>query len=632
MWTTYCQKLNIDEEISKVMNEVFKFDKITKVQNIVINEFIKNQDVIVKSITGSGKTLSYLIPLFQRLIAYSKTNENYKNSILSLILLPSRELSTQVYSNVMEFINNMEYKFTAQLLIGGKKVENDLQKINENVPNIIIATPGRFLDITEQKNLNFSDLVLLVLDEADKMLDMGFEVALSQILSKLPKQRRTGLFSATVTSNVENIIKAGMRNPVYIDIRNNYSDEKNLFITEKELNSKIKKYGDYYKIIPFSCDNEKINNTIEEVPQGLLQYYREIKNIKYKISHLVQILNALYNSDNNKKIMIFVGTCTSANYYFELFKLLFQKISMPNCGLYKLHSNMAQNKREKEFQSFRDDNKHKLSILFSTDLAARGVDVPNIDMIIQFDPPKKEESYIHKVGRTARVGHSGVSLLFITQEENTFITYMKNKGIKIENFPPLSEVEDDIDKLNNVSILGLIKSINLSDKWIYDKAVNSFISFLKFYKEIELKYIFNFKSLDIGNLANSFQLVKFPTIKMKEFLSDSIKNFTPDLTVMPKDLEYKNKNIEKQMNEKRERHLEKVRQNIEKKEQNKINYVTSRKEEKKHNRSRKEKKEAKLKSIIEEWDDLADDDKLYKKYKKGKISKEEYDKFLLKLK
>ena len=143
MWTTYCQKLNIDEEISKVMNEVFKFDKITKVQNIVINEFIKNQDVIVKSITGSGKTLSYLIPLFQRLIAYSKTNENYKNSILSLILLPSRELSTQVYSNVMEFINNMQYKFTAQLLIGGKKVENDLQKINENVPNIIIATPDR---------------------------------------------------------------------------------------------------------------------------------------------------------------------------------------------------------------------------------------------------------------------------------------------------------------------------------------------------------------------------------------------------------------------------------------------------------------------------------------------------------
>ena len=188
MWTTYCQKLNIDEEISKVMNEVFKFDKITKVQNIVINEFIKNQDVIVKSITGSGKTLSYLIPLFQRLITYSKTNENYKNSILSLILLPSRELSTQVYSNVMEFINNMQYKFTAQLLIGGKKVENDLQKINENIPNIIIATPGRFLDITEQKNLNFSDLVLLVLDEADKMLDMGFEVALSQILSKLPKK------------------------------------------------------------------------------------------------------------------------------------------------------------------------------------------------------------------------------------------------------------------------------------------------------------------------------------------------------------------------------------------------------------------------------------------------------------
>ena len=162
------------------------------------------------------------------------------NNVLCLILLPSRELSMQVYENVMQFINNTSYKFTAQLLIGGKKVDDDISKIKETIPNIIIATPGRFIDIDDKEKLSFSELQLLILDEADRMLDMGFEVAVSQILSKLPKQRRTGLFSATVTSNVENIIKAGMRNPVFIDINVNEmnKDKEDIFISEKDVNNK----------------------------------------------------------------------------------------------------------------------------------------------------------------------------------------------------------------------------------------------------------------------------------------------------------------------------------------------------------------------------------------------------------
>ena len=126
MWKILSEKINLDEEILKVINEVFKFDQITKVQNIVINEFLKNKDVIVKSVTGSGKTLAYIIPIIQRLINYSKEKTNYQNDILVLILLPARELAEQVYSEILKFISNIKYSFTSQILIGGKKIDDDL--------------------------------------------------------------------------------------------------------------------------------------------------------------------------------------------------------------------------------------------------------------------------------------------------------------------------------------------------------------------------------------------------------------------------------------------------------------------------------------------------------------------------
>ena len=147
MWKILCEKLKVDEEIQKVIIEVYKFDKITKVQNIVIKEFLKNKDVIVKSVTGSGKTLAYIIPIIQRLINYSKENKNYQNEILVLILLPARELAEQVYSEILKFISNIKYSFSAQILIGGKKIEDDLTKIRERIPNIIVATPGRLINI-----------------------------------------------------------------------------------------------------------------------------------------------------------------------------------------------------------------------------------------------------------------------------------------------------------------------------------------------------------------------------------------------------------------------------------------------------------------------------------------------------
>ena len=636
MWNTLSEKFKLDEEIPKVINNIYKFDTITKVQYIVINEFLKNEDVIVKSVTGSGKTLSYIIPLFQRLINYSKENQEYKNQTLALILLPARELSEQILKDISNFVNNIKYKFTYQLLIGGKKVENDIEKYNNQTPNIIIATPGRLIDIDEKININFHDLQIFILDEADKMLDMGFEVEISYILSKIPKQRRTGLFSATVTSNVENIIKAGMRNPIFIDIIIQNNKTNDIFITENDLKKPINKQGSFYKIIPFNIENNKINNSIQELPQGLYQYYLTVKNIKYKIPHLIHILNMIYNAGENNKIMIFLSTCNSVDYFNLLLPLIFKKLSMNDFSISKLHSKISQNKRNKEYKSFKIENNNRLNILLSTDLASRGIDIPNIDMIIQFDPPKTDDSYIHKAGRTARVGHKGTSLLFLNENELTFLNYMKQKGIIIQKWEDQNiKNEEDVDLIipfnekNGISVLKCIKEINISDKWIYDKAVNTFISFLRFYQEIELKYIFYYQNFDIGNYANSLQLLKLPRLKKKDY--DSVKNFIPDDNIQPKDLVYLNKNIEKQMNEKKKKIEEKMDLIHQKKREKEEEMKLKGKRNDEKNRSRKEKKEAKIKSILDEWDDLADDNKLYKKYKKGKITKEEYEKALLKI-
>ena len=548
MWNLLAEKLNLDEQIPKILTNTFKFTQITKVQNIVITEFLKNKDVIVKSVTGSGKTISYIVPIIQRLINFSKENLNYKNKIIALILLPARELAEQVFAEMAKFTNNLSYEFSVQLLIGGRKIDDDLNKIHSQIPNIIIATPGRLIDIEEKEKLSFSSLEILVLDEADRMLDMGFEMAVTRILSKLPKQRRTGLFSATVTSNVENIIKVGMRNPEFINIVISQNKSNNLFVSENEIKNTINSKGNYYNILEFSPDNYKINNSNQEVPKGLGQYYRVIKNIKFKIPHLLNLLYGLYNSDENQKIMIFLSTCNSVDYFNILIPELFKKFSMKDFSCSKLHSKISQNKRDKEYQNFKIEDKHKLNILLTTDLAARGIDIPNIDIIIQFDPPKNEDSYIHKAGRTARVGNSGVSILFLLEEELAFINYMKQKFIFIDEFPysfdevnNIKKNEEIVDKINNISVLNCIKDINLSDKWIYDKAVNSFISYIRFYKENELKYIFDYRSLDIGNLANSYQLLKMPRLKIKEFKNETVQNFEGNNEIRPSELVYLDK-------------------------------------------------------------------------------------------
>ena len=233
------------------------------------------------------------------------------------------------------------------------------------------------------------------------MLELGYEIKLTTIISKMPKQRRTGLFSATINSQIENIIKVGMRNPVYIDVKILDSDLKNIqsiFISKDEIN----KRNPENTLVLFNYLEKKneISNINQEVPSQLLNYYVICETQKNKLPALFSILDKEYDKN---KIIIFFATCHSVDYFTALFTKYFEN-NEKKYLFFKLHSKTKQKTRKKQYHSFLNS---EYGILLTTDLSARGIDIPNVKVVIQYDPPKNEELFIHRAGRTARVGLEG---------------------------------------------------------------------------------------------------------------------------------------------------------------------------------------------------------------------------------
>jgi ATP-dependent RNA helicase DDX55/SPB4 len=232
------------------------------------------------------------------------------------------------------------------------------------------------------------------------MLELGYEVKLTTIIEKLPKQRRTGLFSATINSQIENIIKVGMRNPVYIDVKILDTDikEQSIFVTKDEIN---KRNPENTLVLRDYLDKKsQISNINQEVPSQLLNYYVICEKPKNKIPFLFAILEKEYDKN---KIIIFFATCHAVDYFIALFTKYYER-NEKDYKFFKLHSKTKQKTRKKQYHSFLNS---EYGILLTTDLSARGIDIPNVKIVIQFDPPKNEEIFIHRAGRTARVGMEG---------------------------------------------------------------------------------------------------------------------------------------------------------------------------------------------------------------------------------
>ncbi|XP_077505238.1 ATP-dependent RNA helicase DDX55 [Amblyomma americanum] len=557
-WTS----LRIHDEVRKAVQEL-KFEKMTPVQATTIPLFLSNKDVAVEAVTGSGKTLAFLIPLLERLLKRDEPLTKY--AVGAVVISPTRELATQIYSVLNHFLQFVP-QFTGQLLTGGYNPINDVKAFKENGANIIVATPGRMVDMLERKDENFSfaacvkHLEVLVLDEADRLLDMGFEKSINTILSFLPKQRRTGLFSATQTKEVEDLIRAGLRNPVSVTVK------------EKPTES----------------------NLMQRTP-ALLKNFYILCEADQKLSTLVAFLK----SHSDEKHMVFFSTCACVDYFSAVLVQL-----LKNMTVIHIHGKMK-GKRQKVFNRFMKMDK---GVLVCTDVMARGVDIPDVQWVLQYDAPKSSSSFIHRCGRTARMGNEGNAVVLLMRTEDAYIKFLElNQKVTLEAMKPPPVVNDVISK---------VKKMAMKDRAIYEKGVRAFVSYIQAYSKHECYLLFRIKDLDFAKVAEGFALLKMPY--MPELRGKKIEGFQPS-NIDVKSIPYKEKAREKQRQEKLKSMPEGSKTDT-KSAKVKASFIRSSKL-----KPRGKKRKTREEYENEEWDELASDARLLKKLKCNKITKEEFD-------
>nr|XP_033330408.1 probable ATP-dependent RNA helicase DDX47 isoform X1 [Megalopta genalis] len=330
--------------------EDLKWKSPTKIQCESIPLALQGKDIIGLAETGSGKTAAFALPILQSLL---ENPQRY----FALILTPTRELAFQISEQFEALGSSIGVK--CAVIVGGMDMMSQALLLAKK-PHVLIATPGRLVDHLENtKGFNLRSLKFLVMDEADRILNMDFEVEVDKILRVIPKERRTLLFSATMTKKVQKLQRASLQNPVKVEVSTKYQT--------------VEKLQQYYVFIP----------------------------VKFKDVYLVHILNELAGNS----FMIFCGTCNNT---------VRTALLLRNLGFtaVPLHGQMSQNKRIAALTKFKAKNR---SILISTDVASRGLDIPHVDIVINFDIPTHSKDYIHRVGRTARAGRSGRSITFVTQ-------------------------------------------------------------------------------------------------------------------------------------------------------------------------------------------------------------------------
>lgn len=415
------------------------FENMMEIQAKSIPTLLEGKDLIGAARTGSGKTLAFLVPAIE--LVY-KLNAKPHNGTICIIISPTRELSMQSFGVLEELMKF--HKMTYGIVMGGTNRANETQKLIKGV-NILIATPGRLLDhMTNTKGFMYHNCACLVIDEADRILEVGFEHEMRQIVKMLPKQRQTILFSATQTKKTEDLARISIKHkPVYVGV-----DDKRTVATA----------------------------------EGLTQGYVVVQSDKRLL-----LLFTFLRKNMNKKVMVFFSSCLSVKYHYELFNF----IDLP-CE--SIHGKQKQAKRTSTFFNFCKD---ETGILLCTDVAARGLDIPEVDWIVQYDPPQDHKEYIHRVGRTARgVSGRGNALLVLRPEELTFLKHLKQAKV------PLNEFDFQWNKIQNIQP-GLEKLIS-KNYYLNKSATAAFKSYVRAYASHSSKTVFDITTLDLKLVAKSF--------------------------------------------------------------------------------------------------------------------------------
>ena len=563
-----------------------KYFNLTPIQRCTLPHSLGGRDILGASKTGSGKTLCFLIPILENLYRDGFIKDE---GLGALILLPTRELAIQVF----EVINKIgkHHNYSVGLVIGGNDYEKEKYVVNNM--NILIGTPGRILQhMAESYMFTADNLKILVIDEADRILDEGFEDELIKIINYLPKNRQTLLFSATLTRNLKRLVKIHMRSPEYINISNTDNVLNSIEnINKNELSIMKIKNDDNNNA---NTNNKNIlNNTTNLndmiIPKNLNQYYTIVEP-----EERVNVLYSFLKTHKMSKILVFVSSRKQVRYFTEVFKHL--KLGML---FLDIHGKQKQGKRYSTFYTF--SQKRNSVVLFATDLASRGVDFPAIDWVIQLDPPEDISQYIHRVGRTARYKSDGNSVLFIGQKEMNFVNELELRKIKV------TKIKIGANKINNIT--PVVRSLLSEHTELIEIAEKAISSYVKSINLMANKNVFNIKNIDLGKLALSYGLVSSPemVVKSKKEVEEEIEE--EDNKIIDK----KNKKIEEEKNLVKENLINTNTENKKKsklfklKEKIKLKKLMKQKEKEAEENQKEKPKEININEDIEEKSENSDD-------------------------
>uniref|UniRef100_A0A0G4G7G3 ATP-dependent RNA helicase n=1 Tax=Chromera velia CCMP2878 TaxID=1169474 RepID=A0A0G4G7G3_9ALVE len=853
------------------------FRRMTPVQAVSIPLFLQNKDVAVEACTGSGKTLAYLIPTVEILLRSLKDSRSEEDEeeddetdlaapatcrVAALILLPTRELARQVHGVLAPLLEETAKEMEgwgrrrkgkgkgetgtplkSLLFTGGRPFEKDKEIIESSksrkTSTIIVGTPGRVCHLMETlkdpQDWTLKSLEVLILDEADRLLDLGFNRHIATVLEKAPKQRRTGLFSATLSHQLQLLIKAGMRNAAHIKVAADVEQQRQLLqramererqqkggegegegnkekkkqdgnaeeeekeddrpMNVEELRRHLKEErkrmtreeggqadeeeesedededegddeeeeGDEEDDGEEESDDDEEEEDEEEeelpeekgkgltpaaatssaaassaystkhaIPSGLQNFFLEC-HPDLKMAFLVKFITCVL-APSSGSCLIFCTTCADVDFVHKALSDLKDLSNAPSSApsaqtegakkkkkgkgkgpedhlaslpteaeplLYppplppsflpppsllveRLHGQMAQKAREKTharvISALTEAAAGKASesspsgaassggsgnkstgkagggggtVLVTTDVAARGLDLPSVDWVLQLDAPQDPDYFIHRIGRTARAGRSGQTVLLLSPSEIAYVPFLKGRGVTISDMResvwatalglemsgvggqkkekgkkmgredesagyPLSSVEAETLRRN-------VQCLAIKDRDLLQKGTSAFVAHVRAYKEHKLAFLFPFKKLELGRVANFYALLRIP--RVKEILGRRVEHFQQsplDPQLVPfKDAERETARqtrlaAEKDKREQRKEERERERERQAKKKEEQA-------ERKKRERSRSEKRQSKRQSKVDEWEELALEERLAKKLKAGKMSAKEYE-------
>lgn len=349
-----------------------KYESPYPIQIEAIPAILKGKDILGIAPTGSGKTAAYVLPILQQIqqTEYIKTR-----NIPVLILVPTRELATQVEEVIKVFSNFLPRKVKTLAVFGGVSVNPQMMNIYGT--EVVVATPGRLLDLVDKNSISLSSLKVLVLDEADKILNLGFKEEVDEILSKLPKKRQNILFSATMEETVEELINRILHNP------------------------------------------EKISVEVEGIAPELIAQSAYLVPMEYK----GPLLRHLIKSGNWNQVLVFTSSIRTADNVAG-------KLNKNGIEAVSFHGDKSQGARTDALTKFKNG---KLRVLVATDLASRGIDIKFLPVVVNYELPRSPKDYIHRIGRTGRAGAEGEAISLISEEEeHHFKVIQKKMGRRVE--------------------------------------------------------------------------------------------------------------------------------------------------------------------------------------------------------